>query len=64
VLQRLLSNLDAGILADDGLQLHARCLNSLAAVREVYPKADNSFLQGALYSITDRCRHRFLRAET
>jgi hypothetical protein len=62
VLQRLLSNLDAGNLADDGLQFHARCLNSLAAIRDLYPQVDNSFLQGTLYSVADRCRHRFLRA--
>lgn len=62
VLQHLLSDLDAGNIADTGQQFHARCLGALSSVRLKFPDADMSFLQGALYSSTDRCRHRFLRA--
>jgi hypothetical protein len=62
VLQYLLSHLDAGNISDDGRQFHARCLDALLSVHQTHPRADISFLQGALYSATDRCRHRFLRA--
>jgi hypothetical protein len=63
IMQELLSRLDAGDLAESGTQFHSRCLTALNAIRVKYPEADLSFLQGALYSATDRCRHRFLRAE-
>lgn len=61
-LQKLLSDLDAGNLVDDGLQFHARCLHALSEIRVRFPHARLSDLQGALYSATDRCRHRFLAA--
>jgi hypothetical protein len=61
VMQHLLSELDAGYVADNGLEFHARCLQALNALRQIYPHAGVSFLQGVLYSATDRCRHRFLR---
>jgi hypothetical protein len=61
VMQRLLSDLDAGNLTDNGRQFHARCLNELTSVRQSFPQVDTGFLQGVLYTATDRCRHRFLR---
>lgn len=64
VAQKLLSNLDAGLLSDDGPSFHARCLNELAKIQKKFPAATESFLQGALYSATDRCRHRFVKAQT
>jgi hypothetical protein len=61
-LQRLLSKLDAGSLSDNGRQFHARCLDALGMVRNLYPGVGYSFLQGTMYAATDRCRHRFLKA--
>jgi len=61
-LQHLLSDLDAGNLTDDGVQFHARCLGALPSIRESFPRVNTSFLQGAMYTATDRCRHRFLPA--
>jgi hypothetical protein len=61
-LQQLLSALDAGSFQDDGVQFHARCLSALPSISAAYPRAELSYLQGAVYAITDRCRHRFIRA--
>lgn len=59
-LQHLLSDLDAGNIIDDGVRFHARCLGALQSVNEAFPGVRTSFLQGAMYTATDRCRHRFL----
>lgn len=59
-LQHLLSDLDAGNLTDDGVRFHARCLGALGSVKASFPRVSTSFLQGAMYSAADRCRHRFL----
>ena len=61
-LQQLLSRLDAGSLSDNGREFHARCLDALGAIRELYPTVGLRFLQGTMYAATDRCRHRFLKA--
>lgn len=59
-LQHLLSDLDAGNLSDDGVRFHARCLGALQSVKMCFPRVSTSFLQGAMYTAADRCRHRFL----
>ena len=64
VIQQLLSNLDAGNFPDNGPQFHAQCLTALQAIQTSFPGVGLRFLQGALYSATDRCRHRFRRAAT
>lgn len=64
VMQELLSNLDAGNISETGAKFHARCLTALNEIKSAFPAADLSFLQGALYTATDRCRHRFLSAGT
>ena len=64
-LHALRSQLDAGQLPDSGVDFHAKCIsamqglqNKLATSRPV-PLA---FLIGCMYSIADRCTHRFRRA--
>lgn len=61
-LQHLLSDLDAGNLADNGVAFHARCLGALQPIRGSFPRVGSGFLQGAMYTAADRCRHRFLPA--
>ena len=61
-LQQLLSKLDARSLSDNGRQFHARCLDALGMLRNLYPAVGLRFLQGTMYAATDRCRHRFLKA--
>ena len=62
----LRSKLDAGELTDSGTQFHSRCLQQVDAIpstigcSKTIPKA---FLYGCMYNITDRCLHRFTRAE-
>ena len=63
-LQDLVAQLDAGTLPDSGIQFHARCLGALKMLQETLPlekRPSLSFLQGCMYDVTDRCRHRFLR---
>jgi hypothetical protein len=59
-LQLLLSDLDAENLTDNGVRFHARCLGALGSVKASFPRISLSFLQGAMYTAADRCRHRFL----
>lgn len=61
-MQHLLSDLDAGNVADDGVRFHARCLGALQSIRSGFPQVSASFLQGAMYTAADRCRHRFAPA--
>jgi predicted esterase YcpF (UPF0227 family) len=66
LLQDLRSQLDAGLIADSGVQFHARCLQQLAELRDRLPITPPplGLLHGCMYSIADRCLHRFARAET
>ncbi len=62
-LHQLVSKLDAGKCNDTGIEFHSRCLDCLSEVEQ----RDNenvslSFLQGYMYSLADRCLHRFTRA--
>ena len=62
-LNHLLAELDAGIINSSGKAFHLCCLNVAAQVREAFADVDLSFLQGSMYSMTDRCRHRFISAD-
>jgi hypothetical protein len=62
VLQHLVAQLDAGLVKTSGPAFHAHCLNAVADVRQRFSHVDLSFLHGSMYSMTDRCRHRFLPA--
>jgi hypothetical protein len=62
VLQSLLARLDAGLITMDGTAFHANCLNAADGIKEQFPKVGLSFLHGSMYTMTDRCRHRFLSA--
>jgi hypothetical protein len=68
VLQELRSQLDLGLVPDDGVAFHQLCLIRLAKLRDELriqlpgkPLLLLSFLQGCMYSITDRKLHRFRR---
>lgn len=62
VLQGLVARLDAGLIDMNGPAFHARCLDAAEGVRNQFPNVDLSFLCGSMYSMADRCRHRFVRA--
>lgn len=63
-LSTLRARLDAGDYADDGPSFHKRCLDNLTDLCAASPDAGKlglAFLHGCMYSITDRCGHRFRR---
>lgn len=65
ILQGLKADLDSGVLPDDGPQFFAICLKKLSEFRNQFPVAQRpalADLQGAMYSIADRCLHRYRRA--
>ena len=62
LLQGLVARLDAGLIDMDGATFHATCLSAAETVRTQFPNVDLRFLYGSMYSMTDRCRHRFLPA--
>jgi hypothetical protein len=65
-LQEVRARLDAGELSDTGVEFHARCLSTLRAIQTVLLTSTPTplaFLQGRMYDLTDRCLHRFTRAE-
>ncbi len=63
-LQELRAQLDAGELLDDGPCFHSRCIQKLEELRvTLNPSPGLSFLLGCMYGITDRCLHRFRRAQ-
>ena len=64
-LQQLRSKLDTGGLPDSGGQFHDRCLEKLDELRHrlgVQNPPPLAFMHGCMYSIADRCLHRFRRA--
>ena len=64
-LHRLKTRLDAGELADDGLQFHSRCQQEILALRETLacdPKPPEGTLYGCMYDVMNRCLHRLVRA--
>lgn len=62
VLNQLVAQLDSGFIQKSGLVFHAACLDAVHAVRSRYGDVELNFLQGCMYSMTDRCRHRYLPA--
>jgi len=63
-LQKLRARLDAGELPDNGPQFHSICLEELEAIRSSLPtstKPPTELIQGFMYTLTDRCLHRFRR---
>ena len=63
-LQDLLARLDSGKLPDSGVEFHAECLGALRTLQQTLPlekKPALAFLQGCMYSVADRCQHRFQR---
>lgn len=64
-LHALRARLDAGEFPDSGVDFHAKCINAL---QELQGRLSTSrpvplvFLIGCMYSIADRCTHRFRRA--
>jgi hypothetical protein len=63
-LHQLLAELDAENLPNNGPQFHAKCLAELQVIRQnlgtkVVPEL--MYLQGCMYTITERCVHRFRR---
>jgi len=66
-LHYLRSQLDTGVIVESGSKFHARCLQKLAHLRKelsISPPLPLVFIQGCMYNIVNRCRHRFVRAET
>ncbi|MBI1682695.1 dsDNA nuclease domain-containing protein [Caulobacter hibisci] len=61
-LNHLLSQLDSGALAVNGVAFHGACLNALAALKTSFPGATLSALQAVMYVAAERCRHRFIPA--
>jgi hypothetical protein len=61
-LNQLVARLDSGFIQQDGLTFHAACLDAVLAIRNRYGNVELNFLQGYMYSMTDRCRHRYLPA--
>jgi hypothetical protein len=61
-LHQLISKLDAGLLSDTGVEFHNRCLECLNEFRlDKQGEVSLSFLQGYMYSLADRCVHRFTK---
>jgi hypothetical protein len=61
-LQHLVAHLDVGSLNMSGPEFHAKCLDAAGELHERFRRVELSFLHGSMYTMTDRCRHRFLRA--
>lgn len=61
-LQKLISDLDAEILKDNGVQFHNRCLTCLSDMSNRTQDVSLSFLHGCMYNFTERCLHRFIKA--
>ena len=64
-LHALRAQLDASEIRDSGVEFHAKCINALQDLQNrlhTSRPVPLSFLLGCMYSITDRCTHRFRRA--
>lgn len=64
-LHALRARLDAGELPDSGVEFHAACITALQALQAKLSTSRPvplAFLIGCMYSIADRCTHRFRRA--
>jgi hypothetical protein len=67
VLNSARSKLDSGDVTDTGMQFHSRCLERLKELshKPLFVKygITEPYLQGNMYDRTNRCVHRFLRAQ-
>lgn len=68
VLTRLLelrSKFDSGLIQEDPVAFHQRCLDNLRELHQNRParftEPPEGFLQGCMYEITARCKHRFVK---
>lgn len=68
VMARLLelrSKLDSGTIQNNGVAFHESCLENLRDLCNNHPaqvqKPPEGFLQGCMYEITARCKHRFVK---
>lgn len=64
-LHALRARLDAGEIADSGVTFHALCISELQTLQGNLRTSEPvplSYLFGCMYSIADRCTHRFRRA--
>lgn len=64
-LHALRALLDAGDLPDSGVDFHAKCISALQDLQKRLTTSRPvplAFLIGCMYSIADRCTHRFRRA--
>jgi hypothetical protein len=64
-LHALRARLDAGELSDSGVEFHATCISALQSLQgrlSTSRPVPLAFLFGCMYSIADRCTHRFRRA--
>lgn len=64
-LHALRAQLDAGEIADSGVAFHSKCITALQDLQRNLPTSRPVplvFLIGCMYSIADRCTHRFRRA--
>ena len=62
----LRAKLDAGEMNENGVQFHSHCLQQLDQMpfsTQTSKDIPKSFLFDCMYNITDRCSHRFTRAE-
>lgn len=66
-LQHELALLDSGEFSDNGIEFHARCLKELKRLSQTPTFIRDSvtlpFLQGYMYERTNRCVHRYDRAQ-
>jgi hypothetical protein len=67
-LLELRSQLDSGMIQDNGIVFHNRCLDSVRDLSLKRPaqvqEPPEGFLQGCMYEITARCKHRFVKRST
>jgi hypothetical protein len=62
VLNHMVAQLDNGFITQSGPAFHVACLEAVLTIRSQYSSVELNFLQGCMYSMTDRCRHRYLPA--
>lgn len=60
-LHSLVSRLDSGQLDVSGIEFHTICLNLIQELQNDMGDISLAFLQGFMYSLADRCVHRFTK---
>lgn len=64
ILLVLRAKLDAGEISNSGPEFHAKCLEAITVVSQMpqlKTQPSKALLNGCMYSITDRCQHRFMK---